>query len=317
MKKPAKIAKWGERFENAKSKTYKMKSQGSLPINLGGSGYRRMMRLPDGPAMYGCFVSMAMMVHGSGSVDRDGYLTDTGGISGGYYDIEDISLKISMSEELIAKTIEFCSSAKMGWMERGSVVTGCEHEGYHEDTARIPQDIAEVPQDIVVSSNPSLVNPSLVNPSLPKNKDTQPDDFFADQPKDDKPESIDFDKLKDWWNEKANANGLKTKRASFSADDKKKVKARLADAKKLFAIHDLDEMLIEIGKELDCLSDFAKDSSWFKCDWLFHSQDNFKKLLEGNYKRESAPRFKGRPLDQHIGGLIQHDDAPAVKDCPF
>ncbi len=147
----AQIIGW-DKFENAKSRTYKMKSQGSIPINLGGSGYRRMMREDDGPAMYGCFIALAMIVHSSGSKDREGYLTDTGGILGGYYDIEDLSLKTSIPEALIERTISFCSGSKMGWMAIVEDTAGIP-QGYHADTA-----------GDYSTSNPTLPNPTLPNP---------------------------------------------------------------------------------------------------------------------------------------------------------
>jgi hypothetical protein len=122
-----------DKFENSKSRTYKNKSQGAVPINLGGSGYRRMMREDDGAAMYGCFIALAMIVHSCGSRARDGHLTDTGGALGGYYDTEDLSLKTSMPESLIKRTVSFCSGSKMGWMRDHEDTTGIP-QGHHEDT---------------------------------------------------------------------------------------------------------------------------------------------------------------------------------------
>lgn len=149
MGKVYRVLKWAL-FETAKSRTYKQKSQGSFPIKMSGSGYLRMMREADGPAMYGCFIGICMVAHAASSLERRGYLTDTGGISGEPYDTDDISLKIGMAEGLVVKTIEFCMLPKMGWMAVETslcAVGGCETT----DTTRIPQGTI-VAQDKTIQS---------------------------------------------------------------------------------------------------------------------------------------------------------------------
>lgn len=110
------IDKWHQLFETAKTRTYKNKTQGAFPLKLHGTGYRRLMRREDGPAVYGCFIAICMVAHQATSISRDGYLTDTGEISGVPYDIEDLALKTDMPESLVAATLEFCANPKIGWI---------------------------------------------------------------------------------------------------------------------------------------------------------------------------------------------------------
>lgn len=134
------IAKWHQLFETAKTRTYKSKTQGAFPLKLNGTGYRRLMKQKQGPAMYGCFIGMCMIAHQGTSKERDGYLTDSGEIAGSPYTIEDIALKLDMPENLVKQTIDFCSSEKMQWIITHETEGNYNNEdstgivqGYHED----------------------------------------------------------------------------------------------------------------------------------------------------------------------------------------
>jgi hypothetical protein len=134
------IEKWDERFETAKTRTYKHKRQGAFPVEMGSRGYQRMLRQEHGPAMYGCFISLCMVAH-EAPKPRQGYLADTTGIPYDPYSIEDLSLKTQMPEWLIEATIEFCASPKMCWITKHDPASVCDGnhttgipQGYHEDT---------------------------------------------------------------------------------------------------------------------------------------------------------------------------------------
>ena len=122
------IKDWDATYENYKSRERKQCGWCSVPNKQDGLGYRRLLNQNDGngPAMYGCFVAIALMASKQ-SKPRDGYLTDTGLKNGTPLTAEDIGLKISMPAGLVQVTLEACASHSIGWL--------CVISGYKQDTA--------------------------------------------------------------------------------------------------------------------------------------------------------------------------------------
>jgi hypothetical protein len=107
MSKPVyQILDWDTNFENAKSRQYKSKHWCAVPNKQDGLGYGMMLRQPDGPALYGAFVSLVLVC--SKQVIRHGYLTDTGEVSGYPYDAIELSVKTQMPSDLIQRCLDFC-----------------------------------------------------------------------------------------------------------------------------------------------------------------------------------------------------------------
>lgn len=107
MSKPVyQILDWDTNFENAKSRQYKSKHWCAVPNKQDGLGYGMMLRQPDGPALYGAFVSLVLVC--SKQVIRQGYLTDTGEVSGYPYDAIELSVKTQMPSDLIQRCLDFC-----------------------------------------------------------------------------------------------------------------------------------------------------------------------------------------------------------------
>jgi hypothetical protein len=122
------VKDWENSFESAKSKTYNQKSQTYMP-NKQGLGYRQLIAMPNGEAMYGAWCAMCHLLSRQPLV-RQGYLTDTGRPAGIPWTNEDISLLTGFSLPTVASMIDACKSAKIGWII--DILDA-------KDTTRIPQ----------------------------------------------------------------------------------------------------------------------------------------------------------------------------------
>lgn len=109
------IPRWDELFESAKSKEYGQKSQAYMP-NKVGLGYKRIMRLPDGPAIFGAWCATVQALSRQ-RCPRQGYLTDTGRIHGHPWTAEDVSLHTDMPTDLCDRMLAVCSSEVIGWLD--------------------------------------------------------------------------------------------------------------------------------------------------------------------------------------------------------
>lgn len=125
------VVGWEEHFESAKSKTYAHKSQAYMP-NKHGLGYRRLVDMPNGPALFGAWCSMVQVLSRQAK-PRQGYLTDTGSPSGRPFSASDIALLTSMSESLVSAMLQATESESVGWLKD----TTRTQQGYQKDTSRI------------------------------------------------------------------------------------------------------------------------------------------------------------------------------------
>ena len=129
------VNSWNAHFESAKSRTVDHKSWGVYPLKQG-RGYCRLMAEPDGPEAYGAFIAMVSIVQGKSKSTRQGYLTDTGGIPGDPYTLEDIASLTRMPIAIISNAIP--RLIQVGW------VSACDGTGSEsEDTTGIPQGYRE------------------------------------------------------------------------------------------------------------------------------------------------------------------------------
>lgn len=135
--KVLRVKDWNEMFESAKSRTYKIKCQAYMP-NKFGLGYRRLVAHPNGPALYGAWCAVVCLLSRMSS-PREGYLTDTGRASGYPLSALDVSLLVSMPEQIIAEMLSVCVSQAVGWLVVTSVKdTTRIPQGYHADTLPYP-----------------------------------------------------------------------------------------------------------------------------------------------------------------------------------
>ena len=92
------IPQWEQMFESAKSRTFHRKSQSYMP-NKCGLGYKRIVRLPDGPAIFGCWCATIQALSRQ-DCPRLGYLTDNGRKDGNHWTADDLSLHTEMPVDL-------------------------------------------------------------------------------------------------------------------------------------------------------------------------------------------------------------------------
>lgn len=138
---------WDEHFEGAKSRTYNHKTTCQMPTKRG-LGYKRLIRQPDGAAMFGawCALIETLSTH---AAPRQGYCTDTGRIPGRPYTPEDLELLTDIPAGVFTGMLEVAASAEVGWL----TVTEQIPHGHHADTTRIPQYPLNSDSDLDLDSN--------------------------------------------------------------------------------------------------------------------------------------------------------------------
>lgn len=104
------VRRWNEQFENAQSRKVEKASWVPVPNKHDGKSFRRLMTLPNGPAIYGAW--MLILQVASKCPNRGELIDEDGPLSA-----EDISLKTCVDESLIKDAITVLCSPKIGWLE--------------------------------------------------------------------------------------------------------------------------------------------------------------------------------------------------------
>ncbi len=112
------IRDWNELFETSQSRKYKALSWVSIPNQHDGKGYRRLMRMPNGPALYGAWIAIVTV---ASKCRERGVLAD----ESGPLTAEDISIKTDFPEDLIEDAFRVLSGDSIGWL----MVDCWEHTG--------------------------------------------------------------------------------------------------------------------------------------------------------------------------------------------
>lgn len=115
QRKVLRIKNWNEFFETAKTKTYKIRNNCTMP-NKHGLGYRVILANKGGEAVFGAWSSMVQVLSRQ-QAPRNGYLTDDGTRTGRPYDHHDISALTGFSPETCEKMLSLAQSQKVGWIE--------------------------------------------------------------------------------------------------------------------------------------------------------------------------------------------------------
>ena len=119
------ILGWDSHFENNRSRQVEKCNFVCVPNKQSGMGFRRLLREPDGMAIYGlwhCILgacSQQQVGVGDGKQWRslrDGWLTDNGRADGVAWTEEDLSVKFGRPEEEIKRALSVLSSVKIGWV---------------------------------------------------------------------------------------------------------------------------------------------------------------------------------------------------------
>lgn len=103
------IKDWAKHFEKSQARECKQMNWVPLPVKHDGLGFRRIMALSDGPAIFGAWV---LIVQVAAKCPVRGVLADeTGPLSP-----DDLHLKTGCPASLFAKVLEITSSKEVAWM---------------------------------------------------------------------------------------------------------------------------------------------------------------------------------------------------------
>jgi len=105
---------WEENFEGGKSKTYNHKSACQMPTKHG-LGYRRLVRRPNGPALFGAWCALIQLLSRQ-SRPRQGYLTDTGGDRGRPLVAVDCEVLTDIPAAIFEELFQVAASQDVGWL---------------------------------------------------------------------------------------------------------------------------------------------------------------------------------------------------------
>lgn len=106
---------WAEHFETAKTAGYVHKASVVFPLKQG-LGYRRLVRRPNGPSVYGAWCSM-IIVLSKQAPPRMGYLTHSGAEDGIPYTAQDLEMLTDIPTSVFAEMLEVCSRPEIGWLD--------------------------------------------------------------------------------------------------------------------------------------------------------------------------------------------------------
>ena len=109
------VADWTEHFETAKTARYVHKSSVVLPLKQG-LGYRRLVRRNSGPALYGAWCAM-IVVLSKQAPPREGYLTHSGTKDGIPYAPQDLEMLTDIPVSVFAEMLVACSRPEIGWLK--------------------------------------------------------------------------------------------------------------------------------------------------------------------------------------------------------
>ena len=152
------VKDWNDRFESAKSRTYKIKSQTYMP-NKVGIGYIRIMREHDGAAVYGAWCAVVCLLSRMEG-PRHGYLTDTGRATGNPHGASSLSMLTMIHADIVQRMLNLCSSKDIGWLEVMN------RRDTDKDTIGILPGIAGGPSPLPLPSPSPLPSPikTVLNP---------------------------------------------------------------------------------------------------------------------------------------------------------
>jgi hypothetical protein len=110
------VLDWDEHFESTKSRTYKRKNYAVLPCKQNGLGYMRLIKQKNGPALYGAFVALILLLSRQ-KPPRTGLCTDNGQPDGHPLSPLDIALTTNVHESIVKEMMDACSSNPIKWLK--------------------------------------------------------------------------------------------------------------------------------------------------------------------------------------------------------
>ena len=108
------VERWAELYEVAYSRKLKQLSWVALPVDLSSRGYLKLVRQPDGFALFGCWIAMIEL---AASMPERGLFV---GRSGRAFDADDIADAIRAEQPLVIATIQ--ATTAVGWLAESDTV---------------------------------------------------------------------------------------------------------------------------------------------------------------------------------------------------
>lgn len=106
------IRNWDDLFENAQSRKCNQLRWVLVRNKHDGKSYRRLIQMPNGPALYAAWV---LMLQVASKCPTRGVLAD----EDGPLDADDLAAKTGCPVELFAEAFEVLSSPRIGWLDSG------------------------------------------------------------------------------------------------------------------------------------------------------------------------------------------------------
>ena len=164
------IRDWEKHFEKSQSTRVLRASWVAVPNRHDGKSFRRLMRLPDGVAIYGAF---HLIIQVASKCPKRGILAD----EDGPLSPEDISDKTGAPAEIIQKALDVCCEPAIGWVicsERSPSRSGVVSEHAQKDlptgiTGITEHDMTEQDKTEQTPENSSEADSVKVNGSPPVN----------------------------------------------------------------------------------------------------------------------------------------------------
>ncbi len=114
------IKNWKGCFEVAQNAACKTWSWIAVPIKHDGKSYRRLMALPNGPAIYGAWILIAAV---AAKCEPRGTLLD----DGEPLTAEDLFFKTGAPQALFEEALEVLATSRIGWVEKFDTQASLEH----------------------------------------------------------------------------------------------------------------------------------------------------------------------------------------------
>jgi len=108
------VKAWKEFFESAKSQTFKARTQLYIP-NKHGLGYRRLVQMKNGEAMFGAWIAMCQVLSRH-APDRNGWITEDGREDSKPLSASDIAIMTGFTERTVSGMLCACCSDAVGWV---------------------------------------------------------------------------------------------------------------------------------------------------------------------------------------------------------
>jgi hypothetical protein len=105
------VRNWDAQYENNITRKIKSLNWVATPNKHDGRGFRRLMRMRDGVALYGAW---HLILQVASKMPQRGVLKDTDGP----LSAADIADKTGATTEVIARALEACASSEVGWLHR-------------------------------------------------------------------------------------------------------------------------------------------------------------------------------------------------------